>query len=162
MVPSLPLSGVVGALTPVVGRFSMIFLLSSGCCSSLRHYACMCALSGTVCGCARCDTPRNRRCALCACHPRRHWCSHCCAFGSTCCCQLCRPNSHTVVVHPTLFRSHFSHMFSLYSHGILGVVFTENPSSGWYGAIHILQSAQYHMRCCPRRTQCSKGDSNQA
>ena len=86
----------------------------------------------------------------------------CCAFGSTCCCQLCRPNSHTVVVHLTLFRRHFSHMFSLYSHGILGVVFTENPSSGWYGAIHILQSAQYHMRCCPRRTQCSKGDSNQA
>ena len=26
---------------------------------------------------------------------------------------------------PTLFRSHFSHMFSLYSHGILGVVFTD-------------------------------------
>ena len=27
----------------------------------------------------------------------------------------------TVVVHPTLFRSHFSHMFSLYSHGIFSV-----------------------------------------
>ena len=81
------------------------------CTRGMRHYACMCALSGTVCGCARCDTPRSRRCALCACHPRRHWCSHCCAFGPTC----------------SLFhRSHFSHMFSLYSHGILGVVFTRS------------------------------------
>ena len=24
-------------------------------------------------------------------------------FGPTCCYPLCRPNSHTVVVHPTLF-----------------------------------------------------------
>ena len=30
----------------------------------------------------------------------------------------------TVTVHPTLSRSHFSRMFSLYSHGILGAVFT--------------------------------------
>ena len=40
---------------------------------------------------------------MCACHPRRHWCSHGCAFGPTFCCPLCRPNSHTVVGHPTLF-----------------------------------------------------------
>ena len=82
------------------------------------------AFSGCTCGCACREAPRHRRCAVCACHPRRHWCSHRCSFRPIYCCPLCRPNSHTVVVHPTLFRSHFSHMFSLYYHGILGVVFT--------------------------------------
>ena len=61
------------------------------------------AYSGTVCGSARCEAPRNRWCAVSSSCQRRHWCSHCRAFRSACCCTLCRPNSHTVVVHPTLF-----------------------------------------------------------
>ena len=31
----------------------------------------------------------------------------CRAFRFACCCTLCRPNSHTVVVHPTLFPLSF-------------------------------------------------------
>ena len=41
------------------------------------------------------------------------------------------PNSHTVKVHPTLFPVAIFHIcFSLYSHGILGVVFTVRPQFG--------------------------------
>ena len=73
------------------------------------------AFSGCTCGCACREAPRNRRCAVCACHPRRHWCSYRCAFRPIYGCPLCPPNSHTVVVHPTLFRSHFSHVFTVFS-----------------------------------------------
>ena len=41
---------------------------------------------------------------------RRHWCSRS-AFALTYCCPLCVPNSHTVLVHPTLSRSHSFEMF---------------------------------------------------
>ena len=43
---------------------------------SVTMRALMRALSGSACGCPCCEAPRNRRCAVCACHPRRHWCSH--------------------------------------------------------------------------------------
>ena len=55
----------------------------------------------------------------------RHWCSHCRAFRSACCCTLCRPNSHTVVVHPTLFPVAIFHKcFHSILTAFLGVVFT--------------------------------------
>ena len=84
------------------------------------------AFSGCTCGCACCEAPRNRWCAVSSTCQRRHWCSHRCAFGPTCCCPRRSnfPCFDTVSIHPTLSRSHFSHMFSLCSHGILGVVFT--------------------------------------
>ena len=45
--------------------------------------------------------------------------------------HICCPNSHTVVVHPTLKPVAIFHMCSLYSHGLLGVVFT--PTVGYSG-----------------------------
>ena len=76
--------------------------------------ACMRALSGCTCEC--CEAPRNRWCAVCACHPRRHWCSR-----STCIIYFLLQVSVLQVVRVIqLFsRSHVWHVFSLNSHGIL-------------------------------------------
>ena len=43
---------------------------------SVTMRALMRALNGSDCGCPCCETPRNRRCAVCACHPRRNFGVH--------------------------------------------------------------------------------------
>ena len=92
---------------------------------SVTMRALMRALSGSACGCPCCGASRNLRCAVCACHPRRHWCSH---SGLSPTCIIFHFMSRFSLLYNafnSLFsRSHFSHMFSLYFHGILGVVFT--------------------------------------
>ena len=89
--------------------------------------ALMRALSGSACGCPCCEAPRNRRCAVCACHPRRHLCSH---SGLSPTCIIFHFMSRFSLLYNSFnsifSRSHFSHMFSLYFHGILGVVFTHS------------------------------------
>ena len=88
------------------------------CASELRHYACTCAISECTCGCACCEAPRNRRCAMFACHLRRQWCSRS-SLIPTCTILLgvsiflaCR----TVTIHPTLSRSHsFTNIFTVFT-----------------------------------------------
>ena len=56
------------------------------------------------------DVPLSSSCQ------RRHWCSYRRAFRPNCFCPLCRPNSHTVVVHPTLFpEPFFTYVFTVFS-----------------------------------------------
>ena len=78
---------------------------------SVTMRALMRALSGSACGCPCCETPRNRRCAVCACHPRR-WCSH---SGLSPTCLILHFMSRFSLLYNSfnsLFsRSHFSHMF---------------------------------------------------
>ena len=89
---------------------------------SVTMRALMRALCGSACGCLCCEAPRNRRCAVCACHPRRPWCSH---SGLSKIFHFMSRFSLLYNSFNSLFsRRHFSHMFSLYSDGILGVVFT--------------------------------------
>ena len=92
---------------------------------SVTMCALMRALSGSACGCPCCEAPRNRGCAVCACHPHRHWCSH---SGLSPTCIIFNSMSRFSLLYNAFnslcSRSHYSHMFSLYFHCILGVVFT--------------------------------------
>ena len=117
---------------------------------SVTIRALMRALSGSACGCPCCEAPRNRRCAVCACHPRRHWCSH---AGLSPTCIIFHFMSRFSLLYNSFnslcSRSHFSHMFSLCSHGILGVVFTK---AVWKrGRLVPPIPGQYQRRGRPRR-----------
>ena len=90
------------------------------CARGMRHYACMCALSGSACGYAHCA--ESRKCTCCS------WCPSRCAFAPTYCCPLCVPILILYQFIQLFTRSHSFIYFSLYSHSILGVVFTDIPS----------------------------------
>ena len=80
---------------------------------SVTMSALMPALSGSACGCPCCEAPRNRRCAVCACHPRRHWCSHSglsptCIIFTSCldspCCTIHSTHSFLVAIFHICFH----------------------------------------------------------
>ena len=75
---------------------------------SVTMRALMRALSGSACGCPCCEAPRNRRCAVCACHPLRHWCSH----------SGLSPTS--IIFH---FMSRFSLLYNSLTHSSLVAIF---------------------------------------
>ena len=95
------------------------------------------ALSGCACECSMCNATQAVKCGVASSMASVSLSFRSQLYNFTF--PLCRPDSpccDTVSVHPTLSRSHFSHMFSLYSHGILGVVFTEDVDLGEPTSFH--------------------------